>query len=167
MASYQCCLSHPKLSCLKISLSFSRWECRRSLVGQFQLRVSLSQDLGNSLVMAWLGLEELLPRWFAHMKSQNGAYCWQGASAFLHKVENSRNCQRVHTACYLTSSKENDPRDQGGTCRAFQDLALRAYTTPHTVFCGSHRPTLFSLEGDYTLLSGSKDHWGPFWRQIL
>ena len=92
MASYQCCLSHPKLSCLKISLSFSGWECRRSLVGQFQLRVSLSQDLGNSLVMAWLGLEELLPRWFAHMKSQNGAYCWQGASAFLHKVENSRNC---------------------------------------------------------------------------
>lgn len=161
MVSYQRCLSHPKHSCRKISHSFSGWECRRSLVGQFQLTVSLSQDLGNSLVMAWLGLEDLLPRWFAHMKSQNGAYCRQEAPTFLHKVGNSMNCLRVHTACYLTSPKENDPRDQGGTCHAFYDLALRSYTTPPTVFCGSHSPTLIQFG---RRLHPSVRKWGPFWR---
>lgn len=40
---------------------------QENLVGQFQLKVSLSQGLGNSLMMAWLGLEDLLPRWFAHI----------------------------------------------------------------------------------------------------
>lgn len=61
-------MNYPKQSWLKISRGFSGWECRSSSVGQFQLRVSLSQ--GCSHLMARLGLEDPFPRWFAHMNDQ-------------------------------------------------------------------------------------------------
>lgn len=61
---------------------------------------------------------------------------------FLSAKTSLQDCLGVHRASCLTSSKVSDPRDQGRTCNALCDLALRSCIIIPAVFHLLHRPTL-------------------------
>lgn len=101
----------------------------------FPTQVSLIEGCGH--MMAQLGLEDPFPRCFAHMNDKmvltvgfcpQSPLCWTAWESTM--------------AYYLIFSKASNPRDQGETCNAFHNLALRSYAITPRIFHWPHRSTL-------------------------
>lgn len=59
------------------------------------------------------------------------------------------------TIWQLASPRVSNPREQGGSCNVFHDLASESHTITSAVFCGPHRPVW-----EDTLDTSREDLWG-------